>query len=181
MAFADPLTNLQRLNLMSGMTIVDFGAGAGSYTLAAAQLVNSENPHYPAGKVYAVDIQKDLLEAIKKEAQIRNLQNVEYIWGDIEQAGGIGLADGLADVVIISNVLFQAKSMYTLALEAKRILKSGGRVMVIEWSESFGGLGPLPSDVVPAEEVKKTFDSAGLTFVSDFPAGDHHYGLIFAK
>ena len=53
--------------------------------------------------------------------------------------------------------------------------------MVIDWSESFGNLGPSPSDIIPAEEVKKTFDSAGLTFISEFPAGDHHYGLIFAK
>lgn len=157
------------------MIVVDFGSGIGAYALPAANLVA------PNGKVYAVEIQKDLLETIKKDALAKGLDNLEYIWGDIEQAGGVGLADGLADVVIISNVLFQAKSMYTLALEAKRILKSGGRVMVIDWSESFGGLGPLPSDVVPAEEVKNTFGSAGLVFDSDFPAGDHHYGLIFAK
>jgi hypothetical protein len=101
--------------------------------------------------------------------------------GDVEQQGGVGLADGLADIIIISNVLFQAKSMYTLALEAKRILKQSGRIMIIEWSESFGGLGPQPVDVVPIEEVKRTFGSAGLVFVSEFPAGEHHYGLIFSK
>jgi ubiquinone/menaquinone biosynthesis C-methylase UbiE len=175
MAFADPHTNLQKLNLASGMTVVDFGSGVGAYALAAAGMVA------PEGKVYAVEIQKDLLENLKKEAGVRNIQNIDVIWGDIEQAGGVGLADNTADVVIVSNVLFQAKSMYTLALEAKRLLKPGGRIMVIDWSESFGGLGPLPSEVVPADEVKKTFGSAGLAFSLDFPAGDHHYGLIFAK
>jgi len=175
MAFADPLANLQKMNLSSGMTVVDFGAGSGAYTLSAAQLIA------PEGKVYAVEIQKDLLGTIKKGAEEKSLHNVEYIWGDVEQQGGVGLADSLADIVIISNVLSQAKSMYTLALEAKRILKSGGRVMVIDWSESFGGIGPAPADIIPAEEVKKTFGSAGLAFTTEFPAGDHHYGLIFAK
>lgn len=175
MAFADPQENLKKLNLSMGMDVVDFGSGVGAYALAAARLVA------PEGKVYAVEIQKDFLEAIKKGAQEKNLDNVELIWGDIEQAGGVGLADNLADVVIISNVLFQTKSMYTLALEAKRLLKPGGRVMIIEWSESFGGIGPAPVDIVSPEEVKKTFGSAGLVFTSEFPAGDHHYGLIFAK
>ncbi|MCX6712238.1 MAG: methyltransferase domain-containing protein, partial [Candidatus Vogelbacteria bacterium] len=136
----------------------------------------------PEGKVYAVEIQKDLLETIKHAAEAKHLgENVKLIWGDAEQQGGVGLADGLADVVIISNVLFQAKSMYTLALEAKRILKLGGRIMVIDWSESFGGIGPRPEDVISVEEVKKTFGSAGLAFSSEFPAGEHHYGLIFSK
>ncbi|HRZ30575.1 MAG TPA: methyltransferase domain-containing protein [Candidatus Paceibacterota bacterium] len=175
MAFADPRINLQKLNLAPGMTVVDFGAGVGTYSLAAASLVDSED------KVYAVEIQKDLLETIKRDAKARNLHNVEVIWGDIEQANGVSLPDSIADVVIISNVLFQAKSMYTMALEAKRLLKPNGRIMVIEWSESFSHLGPVPSDVVPAEEVKKTFGSAGLAFTEEFVAGDHHYGLIFFK
>lgn len=175
MAFADPQTNLQKLNLFSGMTVIDFGSGVGAYSLAAAPMV------LPDGKVYAVEIQKDLLETLKKGAREKGLPNVEVIWGDIEQNGGVSLPDSVADVIVISNVLFQAKSMYTLALEAKRLLKPGGRIMVIDWSESFGGTGPAPVDIVPAEEVKKTFGSAGLAFILDFPAGDHHYGLIFAK
>ena len=60
MSFADPLTNLQKLNLAPGMTVVDFGAGSGAYTLSAAKLVA------PEGRVYAVEIQKDLLETIKQ-------------------------------------------------------------------------------------------------------------------
>ncbi|MFA5023081.1 MAG: methyltransferase domain-containing protein [Candidatus Paceibacterota bacterium] len=176
MAFADPLANLQQVNLTPGMTVVDFGAGSGAYTIPAARLVA------PEGRVYAVEIQKDLLETIKKAAEAEHLGgNVNLIWGDVEQQGGVGLADNLADIVIISNVLFQARSMYTLALEAKRILKQGGRIMVIDWEGSFDNLGPKAEDIISADEVKKTFGSTGLTFLSDFPAGEHHYGLIFSK
>ena len=175
MAFADPRLNLQRLNLVPGQTVADFGAGSGAYALAAAELVG------PTGRVYAVEIQSGLLEVIKRAAIERGLNNLELVWGDIERAGGAGLADNLVDVVIVSNVLNQAKSRYTLALEVKRLLKPGGRVAVIEWSGSFGGLGPTPADIVLPETVKETFASAGLSFSADFPAGDHHYGLIFVK
>lgn len=157
------------------MTVVDFGAGVGAYSFAAAELLD------PQDKVYAIEIQKDLLETIRQEAKARNLSNIEIIWGDIEQTNGVSLPDSVADVVIISNVLFQARSMYTLALEAKRLLKAGGRVLVIDWSESFGNLGPTPDNIVTADEVQKTFASAGFSFVSDFLAGDHHYGLIFVR
>ena len=176
MGFADPLTNLRQLKLTSGMTVVDFGAGSGAYTLPVAGLVA------PEGKVYAVEIQKDLLETIQKSAEAEKLvDNIQLIWGDIEQQGGVGLTDNLADAIIISNVLFQAQSMYTLALEAKRILKPGGKILIIDWSESFAGVGPAEADVIKPEEIKKTFGSAGLPFVSEFSAGEHHYGLIFSK
>ncbi|OJI08681.1 MAG: hypothetical protein COV08_03270 [Candidatus Vogelbacteria bacterium CG10_big_fil_rev_8_21_14_0_10_49_38] len=175
MAFADPRANLQQLNLSPGQTVVDFGAGTGAYALAAAGLVGSE------GRVYAVEIQKELLAHLKQTAINQNFRNIELVWGDIEQAGGTGLSDHLADAVVASNVLFQAKSMYTLALELKRLLKPGGKALVVEWSESFGGTGPAPADVVASETVKQTFSSAGLSFVSEFSAGDHHYGLIFTK
>jgi len=157
------------------MVVVDFGAGSGSYAIEAAKIVA------PNGRVYAIDIRKEPLDRLRADARDSGLSNIEIIWGDIEQAGGAKLADQLAEVVIISNVLFQARSMYTVALEAKRVLKQGGRIMVIDWNESVGGLGPLPSEIIPAEEVKKSFGSAGLSFVSEFPAGDHHYGLIFSK
>jgi len=103
------------------------------------------------------------------------------IWGDIERVGGSGLGDHKADAAIIANVLFQAKASYQVALETKRILKSGGRVLIVDWKESFGGLGPRPEDVVSAEQIKKVFGEAGFAFEREFPAGDNHWGMILRK
>ena len=63
-------------------------------------------------------------------------------------------------------------------LEIKRILKPGGRVMVIDWSE-ISQLGP--QTVLNKIAAQALFEKAGFTFVSTFNAGDHHYGLIFKK
>lgn len=176
MSFSDPLLNLRKLNLTSGMTVVDFGAGSGAYTIPIARLVA------PEGRVYAVEIQKDLLEIINRNAEANGLKGVvRLVWGNIEKQHGVGLRDYSADLVLVANVLFQTKSIYTLALEAKRILRPTGRIAVIDWVDSFGGMGPQPEELVKPEEVKKTFLSAGLIFVSDFFAGEHHYGLIFSK
>lgn len=175
MAFADPEKNISYFGLQPGMVVADFGTGDGAYAIGMAKRVS------PGGKVYAIDVQKDLLIRLKNSCQDKKILNIDFIWGDVENVGGTKIADRVIDLSLMSNILFQTKAGYTLATEAKRILKPGGRAVVIDWSDSFGGLGPQPTDVVKEEDAKKIFESAGFSFERGFSAGDHHYGLIFIK
>ncbi len=175
MAFADPASIVNYFGLKPNMTAADFGTGSGAYALVMAEQVR------PNGKVYAVDVQKDLLITLKNTAKERHLTNLEILWGDIENLAGSKIGDQRVDFVLLSNVLFQTKAGYKMAIEAKRILKPGGRVAVIDWTDSFGNLGPRPEDVVTANLAKKVFAQAGFVWEKDFPAGGHHYGLIFKK
>ena len=136
--FAHPGKNLKALGIEPGMLIADFGAGSGAYVLEAAQMLHK------SGRVYAIDVQKDLLRRIHTEARKRGLDHaIEFIWGDLESAGGSKIADGLLDLVLISNILFQVPDKTAIFREARRILKPSGRAVVIDWYESFGGLGPV--------------------------------------
>ena len=170
--FAHPVTNVGQMGLVSGMKVADFGAGSGAYSLAAAHLVGH------AGKVYAVDVQKDLLSRLRNNAVKENLDNVDIIWGNIEAPGGSKLKDGSVDVVIISNVLFQLDHPVQVLREAARILKQYGRIVVIDWSESFGGMGPKPAHVVTKDQALTFANQAGLTVLREFSAGAHHYGIM---
>lgn len=173
--FSNPRANVGDFGLIPGMTVADFGAGIGTYALEMARLVGD------GGKIYAIDVQKDLLDRLAAEAKSQHLFNLEVIWGNVEKPGGTKLKDSAVSVAVLANVLFQADAKYSLVLEAKRILKPGGRVIVIEWSGSFGGIGPRADQVLSPEEAKKIFAEAGLSFQSGFAAGEHHYGLIFVK
>jgi len=173
MAFSKPQDVVAQFRLQPGMTVADFGAGSGAYALALAKIIG------PEGRVYAIDIQKELLARLAREAGELHLRNLEVIRGDLEHAHGSTLADESVDFVLIANLLFQTSAKYTLVCEAKRILKTGGKVALVDWSGSFGGLGPKPDQVLPPAEAKKIFAEAGLTFLTDFPAGDQHYGLMF--
>ena len=164
---------VEKLPLSLGMTVVDFGSGTGLISALLAEKVGE------TGKVYAVEIQKDLLPEAKRQAEAKGLANVELIWGDIEVRGGTKLADALADLVLLNNVLFQTSSPYAVLLEAKRLLKPGAAVAIIDWSDSFAGLGPTPDQVITVEKLRAIGKEAGLIEVNDFTAGDHHYGLIF--
>jgi ubiquinone/menaquinone biosynthesis C-methylase UbiE len=129
--------------------------------------------------VYAIDVQRDLLRRIHNEAVRRGYKNVEVIWGDLEVPRASKLADSSMDLVVLSNLLFQVPDKLPVLREARRIVKPIGRVVVIDWSESFGGMGPVEEDVFPKNVALALAEKAALAFEREFPAGAHHYGLIF--
>ncbi|MDD5050448.1 MAG: methyltransferase domain-containing protein [Candidatus Pacebacteria bacterium] len=175
MAFTDPEHNIQQFGLQSGARVADFGAGTGFYAFEIAKAVGG------AGKVYAIDVQKDLLSKIKTEGGKRNLTNIEIVWADVEKPGGTHLRADSVDGVVISNILFQTAAKEAVLSEAKRILKSGGRALVIDWTDSFGGMGPSFDTIFPAVKARALFEKAGFVFQTQIRAGDHHYGFIFKK
>ncbi len=173
--FANPRDIVRRLSIGEGMKVADIGAGSGAYTLALAEVVGSD------GKVYAIDVQRELLMKLKTEAQHRHIHSIETVWGDAEKDHGTKLADASVDVAFLSNVLFQAEHKEGLLREVKRIVRSKGRIFLIDWSDSFGGMGPLTKDVVKKEKAKELMLSHGFSAEGEFSAGAHHYGLIFSK
>lgn len=162
-------------DLQPGMIVADFGAGSGHYTLAAAKIAGD------SGKVYAIDVQKDLLERIKSHSEEEGLKNVEIIWADLDKPDGSGLSEESVDFVIISNLLFQVEDKNAAAKEAFRVLKKGGRAAVIDWSDSFGGTGPHSEKVFSKQECEKIFLETRFVLDDEFEAGEHHYGFIFKK
>ena len=173
--FSDPVKNVEQCGIQAGMEIADFGSGSGHYTLAAAKALMS------TGRVYAIDAQKDLLTKLKNNATRSGLYNVEVIWGDIEKPNGTKLRDGSIDLVFLSNILFQVEDKNGVINEAKRVLKQGGRVLIVDWADSFGGIGPTPKMVIRKDKVQTMFDKAGFHMDREITAGSHHYGFIYKK
>jgi len=171
--FAHPHRNIDALGIRPGQTIVDFGAGSGAYVFAIAERLKG------MGHIYAVDVQQELLRRIKNESHKRGYKNVEIIWSDLEKPNSSMIADTHADLVLISNLLFQVDAKEAVLAEAWRILNKAGTLAVIDWSDSFGGMGPIKKDVVKKEKAIELAERAGFDHVGDFDAGAHHYGLLF--
>ena len=172
--FSDPQKNIAELGIGDGMKVVDLGAGSGFYTIESAKKVGSH------GMVYAVDVQQDLLNKIKNSTGNIGLHNIEVIWGNIEKIGGTKLREAIADRVILSNTLFQVADgdRDNLALEVKRLLKSGGKLLVVDWESG----SPLsPKTMVPRMLAESLFQKVGFQIEKTFSAGDHHYGIVFKK
>ena len=56
-----------------------------------------------------------------------------------------------------------------------------GKLLFVEWSDSYGGLGPKPDDIVRDDVAKTLFESHGFTHEKDILTGDHHYGFVVQK
>lgn len=173
MNFSDPKNNVLQLGLREGMKVGDFGAGSGHYAVSAAAIVG------PEGRVYAVDIQEDILSRVRDFALEKGHRNVETVWGNFEKLGGTKLRDASLDAVILSNTLFQLDHREGAVAEIRRVLKSGGRLLVVDWAGAYGGMGPLPHRVVSEHVAEELFITSGFHKVKDFRAGPHHYSIVF--
>lgn len=173
--FSDPVKNVEQCGIQSGMEVADLGSGSGTYSIALAKALLS------TGKVYAIDIHRDLLTRLKNTAVNQGLYNIEVIWGDIDKPKGTKLRDSSVDMVFLCNILFQLEDKEGVVEETKRILKPGGRVLVVDWTDSYAGLGPKQQAIVKKETAKEMFESSGFHLEKEISAGAHHYGFIYKK
>lgn len=185
--FSDPSHSIAQFDLQHGSRVADLGAGSGALSLAAAHAVGE------AGRIYAIEVQKPMLERLRSLARQQRISNIETLWGDIERPQGTHLKEESVDAAIASNVLFQIEDKPTFVEEARRILKkglpaapgrpaqAGGRLLLIDWTDSFGGMGPAKEQVVGERQARLLFEGAGFSFVKKIDAGEHHYGIVFKK
>lgn len=173
MNFSDPFSNIVQLGLREGMKVADLGSGVGHHTLVASRLVGS------TGRVYAIDVQEEVVRHLANTVRDAGYKNVETIWGNVERLGGTTLKEASMDAVILSNILFQLEDIPGVVAEAKRILKSGGRLLVIDWAGSYDGMGPHKDHVVSEHRALEHFITGGFHKLKDFRAGPHHYSIVF--
>jgi ubiquinone/menaquinone biosynthesis C-methylase UbiE len=172
----DPFKVLEEAGLGADMKVADFGCGTlGHYVFSASRVVG------PAGKVYAVDILKSVLDGIESMVRIERVTNVETVWGDLERVGGIKLPDGSLDVGLMINNLYLTNKQNEMTKECVRMVRSGGTFVIVDWKPQGATFGPDPKARVSAEAAMKLGLDAGLMLVKEFVPGPYHYGFIFKK
>ncbi len=168
---------LQRTGLNAGMTAADLGCGRdGSFVISASRLV-TEN-----GRVYAVDIVKDVLAVMQEKAKEAGVHNVVTVWSDLEVFGGARqITTGSLDLGILANTLFQSEKREDMVAESLRMVKVGGTLLVVEWKPVPTPFGPPLELRVNPEDIKRHAQRHGAQLVDEFEAGEYHWGLIFRK
>jgi ArsR family transcriptional regulator len=108
------------LRLMPPMVIADLGAGEGTFALLLAQR---------ATRVIAVDTSAKMIEVGREQALRHGVANVEFRIGDMEE---VPIDDGAVDLVFFSQSLHHALHPDRAVIEAARILRPGGRIVVLD-------------------------------------------------
>ncbi|WP_270180725.1 class I SAM-dependent methyltransferase [Alkalihalobacillus sp. CinArs1] len=128
--------------------VADLGAGNGYFTLPLAQVAET---------VYAVDIEKQMLELLKERGS--HMSNIQYIVSDLEE---IKLPDRVADHALVAFVLHEVPNLTKAFTELKRILKPGQRLLVLEWEKIEMEMGPPIHERMSSEQMKEVFIDNGL-------------------
>jgi protein-L-isoaspartate O-methyltransferase len=115
---------LQMLELKPGMVVADVGAGSGYHTFRMARQVG------PAGKVYAVDIQKEMLDIIRRRSKQDRVSNVEPVQGTETDPK---LPAGAVDLILLVDVYHEFSHPYEMTDGMVKALKPGGRLVFVEF------------------------------------------------
>jgi ubiquinone/menaquinone biosynthesis C-methylase UbiE len=177
MKFISPENIIKEIDIKPGAVIADLGCGTGYFSIPLAKKVGKE------GRVYSIDILKTKLEVVKSQARLLGLDNIIIQRANLEVPEGSKLSKESVDWVMLVNMLFQSnkEGKDKIICEAKRILKKGGQMLVVEWGEQNSNIGPDKDLRVSKEELVRMAHEHGLGVIKEMNIGDFHYGLILAK
>jgi ubiquinone/menaquinone biosynthesis C-methylase UbiE len=173
--FIDPQAVLDQLEIRDGMRVADFGCGAGHFSLVAAKKVGKN------GMVFAIDVLPEKLETVQSQAKNLGITNIQVKRENLELENGSGLPDKSANWVIIKDMLYQNKNKEGIILEAKRVLVSGGSILIVEWIMEKTSIGPQKKLRVKERDLVEMAQKNGLKAGKKVEAGDFHYGLVLIK
>lgn len=170
--FLTPEEVLKELGLKEGDVVLDYGSGAGHWSVPAAKITGLK------GRVFAIDDDINILKMLQSKAEIRRITNIEIEELNFEKEESS--FDGKADLIIVANVLHVIKNKDKFAKRFVKYLKSDGQILVIDWVCSNDTLfGPPDSVRVCEEDVVTLFENANFHLCRTVNAGSHHFGLVF--
>ncbi|MCS7045533.1 MAG: class I SAM-dependent methyltransferase [Gemmataceae bacterium] len=143
---------LPPLKIKPGDTVVDMGAGSGYYTFRLAEIVG------PKGKVYAVDIQPEMLDIIRARMKRQKVSNIELIHGTETDPK---LPDSAIDLILMVDVYHEFSHPYEMTQAMLKALKPAGRLVFVEFR--------LEDDNVPIKLVHRMAEKQVLREMAVHP------------
>jgi cyclopropane fatty-acyl-phospholipid synthase-like methyltransferase len=157
------------LGLAKGQTACDIGSGPGYFSLRLARAVA------PGGRVYAVDVETAMLEALRQRLEAARLTSVTPV---LSLPADPLLADGLCDVVLIVNTYHHFPDPPAYLGRLKRSLRPGGRIVNIDFEKRETPHGPPVARRVAREDFVAQARSAGLEVVAEPALLPYQYFVV---
>ncbi|MDD5568941.1 MAG: class I SAM-dependent methyltransferase [Candidatus Pacebacteria bacterium] len=168
--FINPIAILDSLKLKDDFIACDLGCGSGGWAIPLSKILTN-------GLVYAVDILEESISALRGKIARENIFNVKPVLSDIEK--GVKIQDKEIDIALLTNILFQIEDKESLIKECRRILKSRGLLLIIDWKKD-APLGPAAGRL-SADEILPLLDRLGFREEKRFDAGEYHWALLLSK
>lgn len=172
--FINPASVVAQTGLMQGEVVADLGCGNGFYVLPAAQMVGNQ------GMVYAVDVMEAKLAATVSIANQFGYKNVRIVKADLAKPL-LEIPANSCDLVIVGNILHQIDQKQELIKNIYRVLKSPGRVVVVEWKKTATPFGPPLAQRIEQQKLEILLMQSGLRKSKELEADGYHYAVLFEK
>jgi ubiquinone/menaquinone biosynthesis C-methylase UbiE len=161
--FLNPQKVIDEISLPEEASIADFGCGSGGWVIPLAKKMKD-------GKIYALDVLKEALSALKGKAEMEKVYNIRTVQCDVER--GTDLQKGALDLVIMSNLLFQVDDKDAVIEEGKRVLRRGGKLLVVDW---------IVKEDDAEIKIDKKIKEKGFSFIKKIEAGSQHFAVLYEK
>ena len=161
-----PRETLLQLGLEESDTVADIGCGTGYFTIPALDIVR--------GHVYAIDISDEMLEEVKRKTTSERLKVVKSSSNDLM------IEEGSSSFVILSMVLHEVDEPKAFLQEIYRVLKTDGRLAIIEWKKVEMSMGPKYNHRIDTADILK-YAGESFELVKEIDLSDQFYGCVLKK
>lgn len=161
----------EKLNLKTPQILLDIGAGTGVYAVEFSKRMEH-------GKVYACDISDAMLDWMKNNLP-DELKGI-VIPTKMEDSS-VPLPDGIADMVYMINLHHELDEPAKIASEAYRLLKKGGKLMILDWKKEETPEGPPVSIRVTAEDISADMNKGGFLNIARHNVLRYHHFMVGEK
>ena len=160
------------LQLKPGMVVADVGAGTGYFTLRMARKVA------PTGRVFAVDIQPEMLTMLRKNANKAKLANIEYVLGTESDPK---LPAGKLDVIVMVDVYHEFSQPQRMLENMRTALKDDGRLILLEYRKEDPAVPIRLEHKMTVQEAKTEVEAEGFRLDQVLKTLPRQHVLIFRK
>ncbi len=167
-----PEETLINAGLAKNDFFIDIGCGIGYFSIPASKIVE------PKGKVFALDTSNEMLEELNKRINENKITNIVYIHS---APYNFHLDQDIGTFALMSNVLHEIDDKLIFLNETNRILKTEGKLCIIEWQKKETEKGPPVKDRLSELEVKKLLDQTNFKLLDSYSIGDNFTAYISKK
>ena len=160
---------INALGLNRNDVVADFGAGSGYFTEKIAPLCNL---------VYAVDIQREMIELNKRKMKRKEIKNVNFILGGEKVTN---LPKESIDYLIMVDVYHELEFPYEIMQDIYRAMKHDGKVVLVEYRKEDPKVMIKPLHKMSIMQIRKEMNNSGFELNSSFEGLPRQHMLFFNK